>query len=49
MQTRYIITIGVDEDPLCISQELEPGTVTVLITARTMEEAQRLFRGVSVT
>lgn len=48
MQTRYIITIGMDEEPLCVSQEWEPGTVTVLITARTPEEAQRLFRGVSV-
>ncbi len=48
MQTRYIITIGADEEPLCISQERDPGMVTVLITARTMEEAQQLFLGVSV-
>lgn len=44
MEFRYIITIGADEDPLCVSQEREPGTTTVLITARTPEEAVQLFR-----
>lgn len=48
MEFRYIITIGADEEPLCVSQEREPGMVTVLITARTPEEAKQLFRGVSV-
>lgn len=46
MKTRYIITIGADEEPLCVSQEREPGTVTVLITAQTLEEALKLFQGV---
>lgn len=46
MKTRYIITIGEDEEPLCVSQELELGTVTVLITARTPKEAFQLFQGV---
>lgn len=48
MEFRYIITIGADEEPLRISQEREPGTVTVLITARTPEEARRLFCEASV-
>lgn len=46
MEFRYIITIGTDEEPLCVSQKREPGTVTVLIAARTPEEAARLFQGV---
>lgn len=48
MEYRYIITIGADEEPLCVSQEREAGTVTVLITARTLEEAKRLFQGVRI-
>lgn len=48
MKFRYIITIGADEEPLCVSQEREAGTVTVLITARTLEEAKRLFQGVRI-
>lgn len=44
MKFRYIITIGTDEEPLCVSQEREPGTTTVLITARTPDEAAQLFQ-----
>lgn len=44
MEFRYIITIGADEDPLCVSQEREPSVTTVLITARTPEEAAQLFQ-----
>lgn len=38
-RTRYIITIGEDEAPAACSRELQPGTITILITARTPEEA----------
>ena len=46
MEFRYYITIGTGENPLCVSQEREPGTVTVLITAKTPEEAAKLLEGV---
>lgn len=47
MEFRYIITIGADEVPLCVSKELEPNITAVLIAARTWEEAVRTFRGVN--
>lgn len=43
MKTRYIIIIDVDEEPMCVSKEGAPGAVTVLIIARTPEEAKQLF------
>lgn len=43
MEARYIITIGKDEEPQCVSKELDSGTVTTLITARTPQEAVQLF------
>lgn len=46
MEFRHYITIGADEKPICVSQEQEPGTVTVLITASTLEEAAKLLQGV---
>lgn len=42
-KTRCIITIGEDEEPAHAAAELQAGTVTVLITARTPEEAARLW------
>lgn len=39
-KTRYIITIGEDETPAACSRELQPGVITVMITARTPEEAE---------
>lgn len=41
-RTRYIITIGEDETPAACSRELQPGTITILITARTPEEAENM-------
>lgn len=46
MKTRLIITISDDEEPLCVSQELEPGTISTLITARSLEEALQLLQEV---
>ncbi len=47
MKTRYYINIDPDaSEARCVSQELEPGTLTVLIIARTPEEAALLFQGV---
>jgi hypothetical protein len=39
---RYIITIGEDETPAACSRELQPGVTTVIITARTPEEAESI-------
>ena len=39
---RYIITIGEQEKPLYVSNELQEDVVTVMITARTPEEADQL-------
>lgn len=39
-KTHYIITIGEDETPAACSRELQPGVITVMITARTPEEAE---------
>lgn len=43
-KTRYIVTIGEDEEPAHAAAELQAGTVTVLITARTPEEAARIWK-----
>lgn len=40
-KTRYIIVIGCDEEPLRVEQKRQDG-LTVMITARTFEEAERL-------
>lgn len=40
----YIINIASDETPIYVSQELQPGTVTVMIMARTLMEAEQLYR-----
>lgn len=39
---RYIITIGEDETPAACSRELQPGIITVMVTARTPEEAENM-------
>jgi glutamyl-tRNA reductase len=39
-KTRYIIMIGEDETPAACSRELQPGVITIMITARTPEEAE---------
>ena len=41
MKTRYIIIVDEDEEPMCVSKEGAPGAVSVLIIARTPEEAKR--------
>lgn len=43
-KTRYIITIGDDEEPNFAAAELQKGVVTVMITARTPEEAAALWK-----
>jgi len=42
-KTRYIIVIDETEDPLCVSKKEASGAVSVLIFARTSEEAERLL------
>lgn len=46
MKTRHIITISDDEEPMRIRAELEPGTISTLITARSLEEALQLLQEV---
>lgn len=46
MKTRHIITISDDEEPMRISAELQPGIVSTLITAKSLEEALRLLQEV---
>ncbi|MDD2955783.1 MAG: hypothetical protein PHD67_05640 [Oscillospiraceae bacterium] len=41
-KTRYLITIDRDETPAYVSRELQPGIITIMITARTPEEAELL-------
>lgn len=41
-KTRYLITIDSEESPAYVSRELQPGVITVMITARTPEEAELL-------
>lgn len=40
----YIIEIDQDEEPQSITRELKPGKTTVFITARTIDEAQELYK-----
>ncbi len=40
----YIIEIDQDERPQSIARELKPGETTVFITARTIDEAQELYK-----
>lgn len=42
-KTRYIIIVDEDEEPMCVSKEGAPGAISVLIIARTPEEAKRLL------
>jgi len=44
VKTNYIIIVNEDEEPVCVSKELESGTVSRLIIARTLEEAAELLR-----
>lgn len=37
---RYLITIDDTETPAYVSRELQPGVITIMITARTPEEAE---------
>ena len=39
---RYMITIDEDEAPAYVTRELKPGVITIMITARTPEEAEVL-------
>jgi N-dimethylarginine dimethylaminohydrolase len=39
---RYFITIDEDETPAYAARELKPGVITIMITARTPEEAETL-------
>lgn len=41
---RHIIIIGAEEEPGLAAAELTEGTTTVMITARTPEEAAALWR-----
>lgn len=41
-KVRYIITIDEEETPAYVARELKPGVVTIMITARTPEEAETL-------
>jgi len=38
----YIIEIGEDEKPVYVAAELEPGEITIMVRARTLEEAETL-------
>ena len=50
MKFKYIITIDSDEErAVCVSQEQKPGVISVMIIARTPEEATKLFQGVTAT
>ena len=44
MKTRYIIIIDEDEEPMCVSKEGAPGAISVLIIARTPEEAKQVYQ-----
>ncbi|MBR2896689.1 MAG: hypothetical protein IKC04_02215 [Oscillospiraceae bacterium] len=37
---RYLITIDETETPSYVSRELQPGVITIMIAARTPEEAE---------
>ena len=37
---RYLITIDETETPAYVSRELQPDVITIMITARTPEEAE---------
>lgn len=39
---RYIIEIGEDEKPIYAAMELRPGEITIMVRARTPEEAEIL-------
>lgn len=39
---RYMITIDETETPAYVSRELQPGVITIMITARTPEEADSI-------
>lgn len=41
-KVRYIITIDEDETPVHVVRELNPGVITIMITARTPEEAETI-------
>jgi hypothetical protein len=42
LKLRYIITIDEDETPVHVARELKPGVITIMITARTPEEAESM-------
>lgn len=42
MRFRYMITIDETETPAYVSRELQPGVITIMITARTPEEAESI-------
>lgn len=44
VQFRYMITIDETETPAYVSRELQTGVITIMITARTPEEAENLLK-----
>ena len=42
-KTRYIIVIDEDDEPMCVSKEGPPDAISMLIIARTAEEAKQLL------
>ena len=46
-KVRYMITIDEDETPAYAARELKPGVITIMIAARTPEEAELLRKEVT--
>lgn len=42
LKMKYMITICEDETPAYVARELKPEVITIMITARTPEEAESL-------
>jgi hypothetical protein len=42
LKMKYMITIDEDETPAYVARELKPRVITIMITARTPEEAESL-------
>ncbi|MEA1962266.1 MAG: hypothetical protein U9N81_13530 [Bacillota bacterium] len=42
LKMKYIITIDEDDAPAYVARELKPRVITIMITARTPEEAESL-------
>lgn len=44
VKCHYIITISEDEEPAYVTAELQKGIITVIINARTPNEAEQLWK-----